>query len=111
MDKRVPGFSEIVDLKEIFNLDNDQGNFLELVASLALTIEKASKTKGDRKAFSEITKQMTLIRQNSCCNECGKYSKVLEFHHKNGNRADNRLENCQALCPNCHRKKHRKRRS
>ena len=26
----------------------------------------------------------------------------LELHHINGNRADNRLENLQVLCPNCH---------
>jgi len=108
LDKRVPGFSEIVDLKKIFNLDNDQANFLEFAASLALTIEKASRTKEDRKAFSEITKQMIRIKQNSCCNECGKYSEVLEFHHRNGNRSDNRPSNCEGLCPNCHRKRHRK---
>ena len=26
----------------------------------------------------------------------------LELHHINGNRFDNRIENIQLLCPNCH---------
>ena len=71
-------------------------------------VDKVSKTKAYRKAFSKLIKQKTLIRQNFRCNECGKYSELLQFHHKNGNRADNRLENCEALCPNCHAKKTRK---
>lgn len=27
---------------------------------------------------------------------------ILELHHKNGNHYDNRLDNLQILCPNCH---------
>lgn len=42
------------------------------------------------------------------CEECGtgelwnRKSITLELHHRNGNRKDNRLENLQILCPNCH---------
>lgn len=37
------------------------------------------------------------------CEICG-YSESVELHHINGNPTDNRLENLQMLCPNCHAK-------
>jgi Zn finger protein HypA/HybF involved in hydrogenase expression len=42
------------------------------------------------------------------CNSCGQNSEwnnkklVLHLHHKNGNDNDNRLDNLEFLCPNCH---------
>lgn len=41
------------------------------------------------------------------CERCGRtewegQSIPLELHHLNGNHKDNRLENLQILCPNCH---------
>jgi hypothetical protein len=45
------------------------------------------------------------------CEECGIDSwngkrLVIELHHKNGNPCDNRLDNLQLLCPNCHSQTH-----
>lgn len=37
------------------------------------------------------------------CEICG-YTENLELHHINGDPTDNRLENLQILCPNCHAK-------
>ena len=41
------------------------------------------------------------------CSECGitqwrGSALVLELHHVNGDRTDNRVENLRILCPNCH---------
>lgn len=41
------------------------------------------------------------------CEKCGiKDKRVLITHHKNKNREDNRLENLQTLCRNCHAIEH-----
>lgn len=42
------------------------------------------------------------LKKNEC-EICG-YAENLELHHINGNHYDNRLENIQILCPNCHAK-------
>lgn len=42
------------------------------------------------------------------CNSCGLKDSwlgkpiTIELHHRNGNRLDNRVENLEFLCPNCH---------
>ena len=55
-----------------------------------------------RKGFSQGTRERILRKQNHRCVYCRKVLKIIDYHHKNGNRSDNRENNCQALCPNCH---------
>lgn len=65
------------------------------------------------------TKLITQGFKQDVCEECGCTNVwngkaiTLELHHKNGNHYDNRLENLQILCPNCHSQQegHRRRKN
>ncbi len=48
-------------------------------------------------------KKTGIIHCESCCLDNWQGHPIpLEIHHINGNNLDNRLENLQLLCPNCH---------
>lgn len=112
IDKKIPGFSYFFDPKKIFDLKENENDLLELASSFLLMADKVSKTKVRyRKQFSKLIKQKMLIRQNFRCASCGEFLEYPEFHHKDGNSSNNYISNCEVLCPNCHRKKHRKSRS
>lgn len=74
---------------------------------------KGTKYKG---STCNIKKRLIKLRHNQnhcdCCNLSEWQGKpiILELHHINGDRLDNRLENLQLLCPNCHSMTHNWRR-
>jgi len=69
---------------------------------------KPSKKKGKRKNFTKKTKSRKKKLENNRCEKCGVYDVPLEFDHKDGDRSNNHISNCELLCPNCHAKKTRK---
>ena len=78
------------------------------LALIALRIiEKSMSKSKQRRSFSKSIRNITLKTQKKKCNDCGRESEVWDFDHKDGNNSNNSLENCQALCPNCHAKKTR----
>jgi len=79
-------------------------------ADLLKKILKENNGRYKRKRFSKATKKAALIMQNNRCKLCYQYLVVVDFDHINGDRSNNLLINCQALCPNCHARKTRKKR-
>ena len=78
------------------------------LAELALRIiEKNMSKPKARRNFSKSTKELVLREQKNRCKDCAKKSKNWDFDHIDGDSSNNILNNCQALCPNCHAKKTR----
>jgi 5-methylcytosine-specific restriction endonuclease McrA len=66
------------------------------------------KTRSERKSFSRYVKDEILERQQNRCAMCNDKLFYPHFDHIDGNRSNNSLSNCQALCPNCHELKTRR---
>ena len=65
-------------------------------------------SKKSRKGFAQPVKKQVLAMQGHRCNYCDRILDVANFDHIDGNRSNNSFFNCQALCPNCHAKKTRR---
>ena len=107
------GISDLLDPKN-FGLDWKEEAAIELASSLILASEKKKKlektgTKSvKRRQFSKKTKLLVLISQGNSCKSCGQSSSTVNFDHIDDNSSNNDISNCQALCPNCHANKTRK---
>jgi len=76
--------------------------FLKELINEGLSLKKS------RKGFSVSVKKRVLAVQNHRCNYCYRTLDMVNFDHIDGNRSNNSFYNCQALCPNCHAKKTRR---
>ena len=86
---------------------------VDVIRAGILVADKLEQTNNDngklkRKSFSQTIQEITLIKQAYRCNICKEGLVVTNFDHIDGNRSNNSIANCQALCPNCHAKKTRK---
>ena len=108
-DSLVASFSKIFDL--LVRPSSIVLLFSIVVTGIVLNSLKKLKKRTNiaRKGFSQGTRERILRKQNYRCVYCRKVLTVIDYHHKNGNRSDNRENNCQALCPNCHALKTRNR--
>jgi hypothetical protein len=74
---------------------------------IAYNIWKLKHRTKKRRSFSADIKRQILINQNNKCAICKRNKGVWDYDHKDGNRSNNKISNCQALCPICHAKKTR----
>ena len=70
--------------------------------------EYLRRSKKLRRDFPASTKKLVSALQNYRCNYCKTRLDVVNFDHIDGDRSNNSIFNCQALCPNCHARKTRK---
>jgi len=80
-------------------------DYLELAEIGLRILEKSLSKPKARRSFSNSTKAKVLKMQNNRCKVCGKKLHVKDFDHIDGDSLNDSLENCQALCLDCHRKK------
>ncbi len=79
--------------------------FLFFMIAAALLIRK--RRKRERKYFPAEVKRDILKKQRHKCAHCKWNADIFDFDHKDGNRSNNKMSNCLALCPNCHARKSR----
>jgi predicted restriction endonuclease len=101
--------ASISDILKGYGINNTQQELIALmILSLSFLTQFYRSQRKIRIYFAAATKNQALRKQKQKCNMCGKGLEKfnIDFDHKNGNRSDNRLSNCRALCTPCHRKKH-----
>jgi hypothetical protein len=87
---------------------------LIIIVGVAIAIKKAkssptysdntdhSYTNVPRRGWTPNEQRQVRIRQDGKCAHCGDPPPRWHYHHVDGNRSNNRMNNCEALCPNCH---------
>jgi hypothetical protein len=93
--------------------DNNEGGLvllLIIISIIYLIYRKYKQRYGKhriRRSFPQSVREETKRRQHYKCAICKRSTGLWDFDHRDGNRTNNRSNNCQALCPNCHARKTR----
>jgi len=83
----------------------------ELTVIVSELIREGLGGKIPRRNFSKLDQEITLVAQNFRCKRCGRLfldEHEYHFHHKDGNRSNNNISNCEILCLDCHEKETRR---
>ena len=92
--------------KWIYDGELDALDGIRLIGAAVDTINGLYSTKSKkRRNFSEAVKKEILHIQKNKCAMCRKKLESPQYDHIDGDRSNNAITNCQALCPNCHVKK------
>ena len=68
-----------------------------------ILVENSTYTNSNHLRLRLLQEKIKLPICENCLNSMWCNNKIpLELHHINGNKRDNRIENLQLLCPNCH---------
>lgn len=68
-----------------------------------ILVENSTYTNSNHLRLRLLQEKIKLPICENCLNSMWYNNKIpLELHHINGNKHDNRIENLQLLCPNCH---------
>jgi hypothetical protein len=73
-----------------------------IIAAIARKLKNKSGKHKERHHFPDALKEKVLEKQHHRCADCNRVLNVVDWHHRNGDRSDNRESNCVALCPNRH---------
>lgn len=103
----------LISLIKEFNCEIEVSDILQKrkrIKHLTFTLSDLERVLNGEKIMTAYRLKMRLFQfgiKNKICERCGLSNWLgkeipLELHHKNGNNLDNRLENLEILCPNCH---------
>jgi len=78
------------------------GIVIVIIAAIARKLKHRKGKYKQRQHFLDSVKEKVLEKQQHRCADCNRVLNVVDWHHRNGDRSDNKKTNCVALCPNCH---------